>query len=69
MSLPHQPPLYGVSSGCPTSEATYGPTSVPWRVITASTHTSTGRMRRITFTSWPAIDFLWRRQSASLFRK
>ncbi len=50
-SLPHQPPLYGVSSGWPTVEPTYGPTIVPCRVMTPSTQTSKGRIRRITFSS------------------
>ena len=37
MSLPHQPPLYGVTSAKPVMSVMTGPTNVPWRVAQPST--------------------------------
>ena len=56
ISLPHQPPRYGVSSGWPVSSVMNGPTIVPLRVSTASTATGRLLIRFITLTSWPTMS-------------
>ena len=54
MSLPHQPPLYGVSSLWPMSSVMSGPTIVPWRVIVASIAVERQLSRRMILTSGSA---------------
>ena len=65
ISLPHQPPRYGVSSEYPVSSVMKGPTIVPCRVSTASTAMGRGLMRFITFASSPRIDPAYFDQSSS----
>ena len=55
MSLPHQPPLYGVSSGWPVRLGHERPDERAVPVSTASTATSWLLMRFIIFSSSPTI--------------
>jgi hypothetical protein len=56
ISLPHQPPRYGVSCRCPVNSDMNGPTTVPLRVRTASTATGRLLIRFITLTSLPMMS-------------
>ena len=42
-----------------------GPTSVPWRVMQASTAAALLRMRFMIFSSWPTMSCAWRSQSSA----
>ena len=63
MSLPHQPPLCGVSSGWPVRSVISGPTIVPWRVSTASTAAARLLIRFITLSSCDAMSSAFLSQS------
>ena len=55
MSLPHQPPLYGVISSKPVMSVITGPTSVPCRVAQPSMVPGRWLMRFITLSASPRI--------------
>ena len=69
-SLPHQPPLYGVSSFAPTTSVSSGPTSVPDCVAHASSVAPRQLMRFMILTSGSlTISSLCLLKSSSLAMK